>query len=478
MPHAARGEVDVAGSSTTARVVVLLADAEVELAAHDDAELLVVLVVVQERAGRAALDAPEAQLQVVAGDDPPAEPRSVGLVERVVVEEVAGVLQVSIVVPVGIALDSLQHALLDVGEVGSEPRTTRPGRPRRCAWRSPGAGADGATRWSTTSAGWPRRRAARRTRRSRTARRAALPYTSVSSGLPQALAISVWNWRSRPGTRRGQAGPERGELGGSRPAPRRSPARSPARRWRLDHRSRTSPNSLRTGGEVAAGVEAHARAAARRRTDPVAPPLEVPPVIQTLDRLAHRGAGHAELLAQHALGRQRAPGASSPERIASARRAHGSPPARCGARPARTSRRSPCRRSGVAPLAGEVERLDDRLVLLVAPRAPRGRATSPRTRGRRGRGRRGSCWRRDRWRRPGRRPRRGGRASPRARRARHLPGEVVHPDRSSPGLAVGPARSPIVKKAMSWWLDEAGPRMNTKRPSGSSMIVEKPSTSA
>ena len=40
-------------------------------------------------AGGAAGDAPEAQLQVVAGDDPAAEARAVGVVELVVVEEVA-----------------------------------------------------------------------------------------------------------------------------------------------------------------------------------------------------------------------------------------------------------------------------------------------------------------------------------------------------------------------------------------------------
>ena len=38
--------------------------------------------------------------------------------------------------------------------------------------------------------------------------------------------------------------------------------------------------------------------------------------------------------------------------------------------------------------------------------------------------------------------------------------------------------TPIVKNAMSWWFGESGPRMNTNAPSGTSMTVEKPSTSA
>jgi hypothetical protein len=40
-----------------------------------------------------------------------------------------------------------------------------------------------------------------------------------------------------------------------------------------------------------------------------------------------------------------------------------------------------------------------------------------------------------------------------------------------------PAFSPIEKKAMSWWLFEAGARRNTNAPPASSMTVEKPSTS-
>ena len=46
-------------------------------------------VVVQERSGGTAGDPPEAQLQCVAGDDPPAKAGAIGLAELVVVEEVA-----------------------------------------------------------------------------------------------------------------------------------------------------------------------------------------------------------------------------------------------------------------------------------------------------------------------------------------------------------------------------------------------------
>ena len=99
--------------------VVGLADAEVERAAHDDAQLLVDVVVVQERALGAALDAPEPQLEVVADDDPPAEARAVGLLEQLVVEEVAVLLgRVRSGRSVGRSQQTLHHAALDIVEVG------------------------------------------------------------------------------------------------------------------------------------------------------------------------------------------------------------------------------------------------------------------------------------------------------------------------------------------------------------------------
>ena len=48
-----------------------------------------VVVVVQDAATGAAGDAPEPQLELVADDDAAAEARAIGLVENVVVEEVA-----------------------------------------------------------------------------------------------------------------------------------------------------------------------------------------------------------------------------------------------------------------------------------------------------------------------------------------------------------------------------------------------------
>ena len=87
--------------------LLVVADPEVELAAHDHAELFVVDVMVQEAAGGAAGDAPEAHLQVVAGDDAPPETRPVGLEEFVVLEEVAvGVLKVW---HVGASGSSVEH---------------------------------------------------------------------------------------------------------------------------------------------------------------------------------------------------------------------------------------------------------------------------------------------------------------------------------------------------------------------------------
>ena len=59
------------------------------LAPHDDTELLVVFVAVQERPGGTPGDAPEAELEPVAGDDPPTESLPIGVDEQVVVVEVA-----------------------------------------------------------------------------------------------------------------------------------------------------------------------------------------------------------------------------------------------------------------------------------------------------------------------------------------------------------------------------------------------------
>ncbi len=99
-----------------ARLVLGLTDAEVERAAHDDAELLVGVVVVQERALGAALDPPEPQLQVITDDHPPAETGPIGLLELVVVEEVA-VLRRR-VQRRGSSQQTLHHPALDVVEVG------------------------------------------------------------------------------------------------------------------------------------------------------------------------------------------------------------------------------------------------------------------------------------------------------------------------------------------------------------------------
>ena len=89
VPDASRREVDLAGAQHGSLGRVLGADAEVERAAHDDAELLLVVVVVEDRPLGAALDPPEAELQRLAGDHAAAEPGAVGLGEGVVVEEVA-----------------------------------------------------------------------------------------------------------------------------------------------------------------------------------------------------------------------------------------------------------------------------------------------------------------------------------------------------------------------------------------------------
>ena len=59
--------------STVRCSVSRCADPEVESAAHDDAELFVGFVLMHERTSRATGDAPEAELQVIAGDDPASE---------------------------------------------------------------------------------------------------------------------------------------------------------------------------------------------------------------------------------------------------------------------------------------------------------------------------------------------------------------------------------------------------------------------
>ena len=83
-------------------------------------------------------------------------------------------------------------------------------------------------------------------------------------------------------------------------------------------------------------------------------------------------------------------------------------------------------------------------------------------------GRRGSCWHRGRTHRRGPRRRRAGRASRPARSiVADLPGDVVHARRvERPAVDAAAASAPMLKKAMSWWLSEAGARMNTNRPVG------------
>jgi hypothetical protein len=115
VPDGGRGEVEVAGAQLVARAVVGVADAEVERAAHDDAELLLDVVAVQERAGGAALDAPEPELEVLADDHAAAEAGAVGLLERVVVEEVD--VDWGSVVGSACHSSTLHHAALDVVEV-------------------------------------------------------------------------------------------------------------------------------------------------------------------------------------------------------------------------------------------------------------------------------------------------------------------------------------------------------------------------
>ncbi len=81
---------------------------------------------------------------------------------------------------------------------------------------------------STCDRGWPRRTAATRTRRCGTGASSTLPYISTSSGLPQALAISVWNRRSsdaelverHPDPELLRSAPDRFAFGGVGPAAR------------------------------------------------------------------------------------------------------------------------------------------------------------------------------------------------------------------------------------------------------------------
>ncbi len=94
----------------TALVGLVVGDAEVEGASHDDPELFVVVVFVEERTLGPSVDAPEAELQMIAGDDPAPEAGPIGLDELVIVEEVA--------VLVGEIHDARLHQgseLLDVG---------------------------------------------------------------------------------------------------------------------------------------------------------------------------------------------------------------------------------------------------------------------------------------------------------------------------------------------------------------------------
>src|SRR3954447_3519213 len=89
VPHRPRREVHLAGAELDARLIPRFADAEVELAAYDDAELLLVDVMVQERSRGPSGDAPEAELQQITCDHPPSEALTIGWVERGVVVEVA-----------------------------------------------------------------------------------------------------------------------------------------------------------------------------------------------------------------------------------------------------------------------------------------------------------------------------------------------------------------------------------------------------
>src|SRR3954453_8768271 len=89
VPHGPRREIHLTRAQFNARWILWFTDAEVELAAHDDAELLVIDVMVQERSGRTAGDAPEAQLQQITGDHTPPKALTIGLFERGVVVEMA-----------------------------------------------------------------------------------------------------------------------------------------------------------------------------------------------------------------------------------------------------------------------------------------------------------------------------------------------------------------------------------------------------
>src|SRR5262245_35167596 len=70
VPDASRREVRLALTDRDAVLALgIRIDPEVERAAHDDAELLVAIVLVEERARGTAADPPEAELERLAVDD-------------------------------------------------------------------------------------------------------------------------------------------------------------------------------------------------------------------------------------------------------------------------------------------------------------------------------------------------------------------------------------------------------------------------
>jgi len=90
MPDVLRREIHIALSQHDPFVGVLVgSDPEVELAADDDAELLVAVMTVNERAFRTTVDAPETELQLFAGYDAATEAGATSVDELVVVEEMA-----------------------------------------------------------------------------------------------------------------------------------------------------------------------------------------------------------------------------------------------------------------------------------------------------------------------------------------------------------------------------------------------------
>ena len=282
-----------------AGLVVGLADAEVERAAHDDAELLVGVVVVQERALGAALDPPEPQLEVIADDHPPAEAGPIGLVEQVVVEEVA--------------------VLLRSRRIGVHSRRSTIRRSTSSRWATTAATALRVWPFTTASA-IARCASVELSMISLTSARltsayssdanspepnsaaSALACTSLSSGLPHARASAEWNRRSisRNSARscvlpRRDAG-DLGALGVGGPAGGHLDDR------RLDHLAHLEQLGHQRLAVVAGEVHLGQVLGDDRA---VAAALEVAGDHEALDRLAHRRAGDAELLAQHPLGRQR-----------------------------------------------------------------------------------------------------------------------------------------------------------------------------